>query len=131
MAQKPSRAVILKAYGKFGKIATVSTFLKIDDSEVLEALAEAPPGWLMALARARTLDAFIEALRHLRKCVKSMRAPSTAGVVRDLGKLLVDFQAKKQGGEQGSGLGLTPAEEKRLGETMKTLEAESIDDSND
>lgn len=128
---KPSVALILKAYEKFGKIATVSTFLKIDDSEVLAALAEAPPGWIMALANARTLDTFIEALRHLRKCVKSMRAPSSAGVVRDLGKLLVDFQAKKQGGGQGPGLGLTAAEEKRLEETMQALGAKKIDHSND
>ena len=127
--KKPSTALILKAYEKYGSISQVSISLKIDDSEVFAALAEAPAAFKTALAEARTLDAFIEGIRHLRKRFKTMRAPSTSAAVRDLGKLLVEFQAKKPSGADG-GLGLSAEEEKRLQETADEL-AGNNDDSND
>lgn len=118
---KPSTNLILKTYEKFGDIPTTSLELEIDDSEVLVALAEAPPGWITSIVRARTLDAFCEGVRHLRKCFKTMRAPSTSACVRDLGKLLTELQGKG-GSTGGAPLGLSPTELKRLEQAKKGLD---------
>lgn len=128
---KPSTAEILKAYEKFGDQAQVATLLKIEDWEVLEALAQAPPGFLLGIAVARTLDTLVESLRHLRKRLRTMRSPSTSAVSRDLGKLLIELQTKRKalGAESGSGLGLSKEEEGQLAETVNALGEH--DNSND
>ena len=120
---KPSTEEILKAYEKFGDQAQVATLLGIEDWEVLEALAQAPPGFLLGIAVSRTLDTLVEALRHLRKRLRTMKSPSTSAVARDLGKLLIELQTKRKtlGAESGSGLGLSKEEEGRLAETVNAL----------
>jgi len=123
MAEKPSTAAILKAYEKFGDQAQVARLLGIEDWQVLEALAKAPPGFLLAIATARATDTLVEALRHLRRRLKTMKAPSTSVVARDLGKLLIELQAKRKalGAESGTGLGLSEEEERALAETINAL----------
>lgn len=121
--KKPSTDEILKAYEKFGDQAQVATLLGIEDWEVLEALAKAPPSFLLGIAVARTLDTLVESLRHLRKRLRTMKAPSTSAVSKDLGKLLIELQTKRKalGAEGGSGLGLSEEEEGRLAETVNAL----------
>jgi len=121
--KKPSTDEILKAYEKFGDQAQVATLLGIEDWEVLEALAKAPPSFLLGIAVARTLDTLVESLRHLRKRLRTMKAPSTSAVSKDLGKLLIELQTKRKalGAESGSGLGLSGEEEGRLAETINAL----------
>lgn len=128
--KKPSTDEILKAYEKFGDQAQVANLLEIEDWEVLEALAQAPPSFLLGIAVARTTDTLVEALRHLRKRLRTMKAPSTSAVSRDLGKLLIELQTKRKalGAESGSGLGLSKDEEGRLAETVNALG--NHDDSN-
>ena len=123
MAKRPSTEEILKAYEKFGDQATVANLFGIEDWEVLAALAKAPPEFLLGLYSARALDTALEALRHLRKRIKTARAPTAAGVARDLGKLVLDLQAKRKAvsGEASSGLGLSEEEERRLTKTINAL----------
>ena len=128
---RPTTEEILKAYEKFGDQAQVASLLGIEDWEVLEALAKAPPGFLLGIAVARTLDTLVEALRHLRKRLKQMKSPSTSAVAKDLGKLLIELQTKRKalGAGSDSGLGLSEEEERRLAETVNAIG--NHDDSDD
>jgi len=126
---KPSVALILKAYEKFGSISKASTFLQIDDSEVLAALAQASPGFRLSLAEARACDTLLVGLDHLRLRYKKMGARWIGAAVRDMGKLMCDLQAKRSSAGKGDdGLGLSVEEQKRLEETAKELEATSLED---
>lgn len=135
MAEKPSVALILKAYEKFGSISKTSTFLQIDDSEVLAALAQASPEFRLSLAEARACDTLLVGLDHLRLRYKKMGARWIGAAVRDVGKLMCDLQAKRLSASKGDGdLGISAEEQKRLEETAKELaplEDEEIGDSDD
>lgn len=132
MAQKYSTAEILRAYEKCGSVSGASALLQIEDWEVLQALADAPRAFRLAFAEARIMDTLIMGLHHLRGRFKTMRAPSTSAAVRDLGKLLLEFQGGKRAtGGGGSGLGLTATEEKHLEETMTALEDNDNSNAND